>query len=225
VVKTVRKNPDADLLAALEYLRRQFPEEFQWSEHAAWVYFQKGDMRRSLSILGPLIGGNLRGMRVQSLLIASEAARIEGIQKRAVGILEAAHAMYPEKASILNNLVYNLAQDQATVARARELLPGLLQIGGDSYAILDTAAFVYLRSGQLERAREYMRRALTAAGDADYGVHEVRLNAAEILLRSGDYTAARQQIQGVRQDKTRSELVDMRAVELLRELDIRVKKK
>jgi tetratricopeptide (TPR) repeat protein len=215
VVKSVKKNPDADFVAALEYLRGQFPDEFKWSEQLALVYFQKGDMQRSLSILSPLIGGRLKGVRIQSVLVASEAARMEGEHIKAVGILETAHAVYPEKASILNNLVYNLAQDKATVSRAMELLPALVQMGGNNYAALDTAAVVYLRSGQLEKARDAMRRALAVLRDGDYAANEVKLNAAEVFLRSGDYATALRQVEDVRKDRGRSGLVENRARELL----------
>jgi len=219
LVKTIRNKPDADLVSALEYLKDQSPEESRWAEQLAWIYFQKGDLRRSLNVLGPIISRNLRGIRVQSLLIAAEAARLEGVRDRALGILETAHSMYPERVSILNNLIYNLAQDDTTVRRARELLPGLLEIGGGSYAILDTAAIVYLRSGQLERARDFMRRALDAVREGDYGSLEVKLNAAEILLRSGELSAARDQVESVRRDRSRTAVMDIRARELLGEIE------
>ena len=219
LIKALKKSVDADMLAALEYLQERFSDDFRWSESLGFAYFQKGDVRRTLSVLAPIIRRDIRGIRVQSLLLAAESARLEGSGPKSRGILETAHALYPDKLSILNNLIYSLAQDRATVRRARELLPGLLRMGGESYAILDTAAVVYLRSGQLDRAREYSNRAMSLVGNRDYASLEVRLNAAEILFRSGQLQLARTRVESVRRARGRSRVVDLRARELLAEIE------
>ena len=219
LIKALKKSVDADMLAALEYLQERFPDDFRWSESLGLVYFQKGDVRRTLSVLAPIIRHDIRGIRVQSLLLAAEAARLEGRGPESRGILETARSLYPEKLSILNNLIYSLAQDRATLRRARELLPGLLRMGGESYAIMDTAAVVYLRSGQLDRAREYSNRAMSLVGDNDYASLEVKLNAAEILFRSGQLQLARARVRDIRQARSRSRVVDVRARELQSEIE------
>jgi len=214
-VKAAGKNIDKDLLTALEYLRETLPQEKIWAEQLGRVYFEKYDAERALAVLGPLIAEDVRGVRVHSLLLAAEAARQEGEMRRAIDILETAHAMYPEKVAILNNLVYNLAQNEQTLPRARELLPGLLALGGDSFVVLDTAAMVYLRSGQLATAREYMEKALNLLDEDDYTALEVNLNAAEVLFRSGEYENARRKLEEIRRNPAVPHLIDMNARRLL----------
>jgi Tfp pilus assembly protein PilF len=222
-LKSLERSSDTDMVSALEFLRQHFPDDRYWAEQLAYVYFQKGDAQRTLSVLSPVIEADVRGIRVQSLLVAAEAARMEGAQRQSVGILEAAHALYPERLNVLNNLVYVLAQDRATLKRARELLPALLQAGGDSYAVLDTAAMVHLRSGDLEKARQFMDQALNRMQDGSYGALEVGLNAAEILFRSGELDAARARLEKVRKDPRCPHAVVLGARRLLREIELAVR--
>src|SRR5262249_50896715 len=152
------------------------------------------------TLLDPLISQQLAGVRVRSLLLAAEAARVSGYDNKAVGILERALALHPDQMSVLNNLIYNLIQRPDTAARARTLLPRLLEFGTENYAVLDTAAMVYLRNGDVDTARQYMDRALAVIDDSDYSALETRLNAAEIMLQQGQLDEARTHIDAVRKD-------------------------
>lgn len=215
-IKSAGRAVDADLVRALEFLKEKHLDQSTWSERLGQVYFQKGDTGRALAVLSPMIhDGGLKGVRVQSLLMAAEAARLEGSTARGVEILEMAYSMYTDRISLLNNLVYNLAQNPSTLPRARELLPELLEKGKDSFVVLDTVAMVYLRSGQLKEARSYMDKALALLQKDDYAAMEVQLNAAEIALRSGDLQNARKIAQEVRKSKNVSNLIDMRARAIL----------
>ncbi|MBN1557617.1 MAG: archaeosortase/exosortase family protein [Lentisphaerae bacterium] len=218
-LKAAGGSSDADMVSALEFLRERFPDETQWSERLGQIYFEKRDAGRVLSVLQPAIEGDIKKVRVKSIMMAAEAARLEGDMTRAIGILERAHEMYPEKATILNNLIYYLAQNPATLPRARALLPELLEQGGEVFPVLDTAAVVYLRSGQLERAAGFMQRALAVIDERSYGVAEARLNAAEILYRLGRYESARQAVEAVRKTPNRSYEVDRRARALQEQIE------
>jgi exosortase len=214
-IKAAGNQQDADLVAALEYLRSKRPEETAWAERLGQVTFLRGDTQRALSVLSPLIHAGARGMRVQSLLMAAEAARLEGLDSRNLAILESAYSAYSDRLSILNNLVYSLAQNPATVSRALELVPELLAKGGDSFVVLDTVAVVYLRAGKLTEARRYMDQALAILNQDDYAAAEVTLNAAEILFRAGEYKEARAKAMKVRQRVDCPAILDMKARSLL----------
>jgi tetratricopeptide (TPR) repeat protein len=213
-IKSFDKSSDADMVAALEYLRERFPEETKWAERLAHIYFQKRDVGRALTVLGPAMAGDLGSVRLQSVVVAAEAARLDGDLACAVNILEAAYAMYPDRVSVLNNLVYYLAQEPETLPRARELLPALLDMGEESFAVLDTAAVVYMKSGQIDLAGEYMSRALKRVDEKSYGVSETRLNAAEILFRMGEYEKARDSLEAAMRSPDRSRDVDIGAQQL-----------
>jgi len=218
-IKSARRQVDNDLLVALEYLQDQTDAEPRWAETLGRVYFQKGDMRRALSIFGSVMEGDTRGVSIQTLILAAEAARRDAKVDRAVRILEAAYAMQPDRMSVLNNLVYLLAQNPQTLARAQALMPRLLEIGSESFAVMDTAAIVYLRSGDLESAKVWMDKATAALKKDSYSANEVRLNAAELQMRRGEYEAARASIQALRQDATRTDFIDQRARSLLRDIN------
>lgn len=211
MLKWARNSRDADVVKALQYLSEQNPEEQQWAERLGLVYFEKRDTRRALSVLSPVIDKNRPKVRIQSLLMAAEAARIEGNHVRAVEILESAYGMYPDSINILNNLIYTLLEDTATVSRAQELLPLLLEMGQDSFPVLDTAAMVYLRAGRVDRAREYMDRALSLVEPGHYAALEVTLNAAEIYLLTGDLEKAESQLEAVWEYPERPASTDRRA--------------
>jgi tetratricopeptide (TPR) repeat protein len=217
-IKIRNKQLDNDLIAGLEYLQNRAPEQKIWSEILGTVYFEKKDTKRAMSVLTPIIYEDMRGVRVQSLLLAAESARVEGEMTKAVDILEMANAMYPERLSVLNNLVYSLAQNDQTLDKARMLLPRLLDMGGDSYAVLDTASTVYMRSGDTRRAREYMERALSTMKKDAYGASEVNLNAARLFFNAGDYEAARRKAEEVRNSPEAGRLVEAHARALLEQI-------
>ncbi len=177
---------DADLRTALEYLCKHFPKEREWAEQLGHLYFHEADPARALLLLNPIVDGEAKAVRVHSLVLAAEAARLAGQRDRALHILETAAAAYPEHVGVLNNWIYTLAQDSQTLARARERLPELLRIGGNDPLVQDTAAWVYFQSGCLKEAEAHSRRALAGLRDGEYGAHEARLNAARIRLALGD---------------------------------------
>ena len=218
-LKVARREVDSDLLAALEYLQARQPEDSRWAEALGSLYFERGDLRRALAIFGSVIDEDIRGVQVRTLLLAAEAARLDNRVERAVRILEAAHALRPEQPQILNNLVYMLAQRQETLGRARELLPRLLALGDESFPVLDTAAVVAMRAGDLPQAEALMQRALDLLDKDAYGAHEVRLNLAELQIRQGRADEARQVLEALRRDATRPDYVDLRARQMLRDLE------
>lgn len=220
-IKSIQETPDADLITALEYLNEHFPKESEWAQYLGQVYFQRGDSSRALTILDPLISQELSGVRVRSLLLAAEAARVTGYDAKAIDILERALAQHQDQMSILNNLIYNLVQNRDTAPRARELLPRLLEMNDESFAVLDTAAMVYLKNGDLERAQYYMDRALAAINEEDYAALETRLNAAELLLARGQLDQAGMSIGEIRRDPRISNFLDLRARHLMDEVQRR----
>ena len=218
-IKATEGSSDADMIAALEYLKQHFPAESLWAQHLGQLYFEQGDAKRALSVLEPVIGRASGGVRVRSLLLASEAARLEGELGKAVSILQIASSMFPDNMSVLNNLVYSLAQDSRTISDAQQLLPELLEIGRGSFAVLDTAAMVYLRSDQINEAKEYMQKAVSLLREDDYAAAEVKLNAARIMVRTGEYDEARRQVMNLRKTGDLPSLLNMRALQMLEEIE------
>ena len=150
--------------------------------------------------------------------MAAEAARLEGDTQKSVRILEAARRDHPKDANVLNNLVYNLAQNPATVQQAVTLLPELLKAEGGGFAVYDTAAVVSLRSGDLKSASDFANKAIGLVKQGDYAWHEVYLNAAEAQIESGHYREARRSLDVIRKSPERTPAVETRVRELLDEI-------
>lgn len=219
-IKASGRETDADLLSALEHLREAEAEQPRWAGMLGALYFDRGNMRRSLTVFRSILDrGEAGTIPVSTWLMASEAARLDGRPDQALRLLEEAYAVHPDNVSILNNLVYLLAQDPAGRSRARALVPRLLELGSDIYAVLDTAAVVMMHEGNLEQAQDLIERALELVEEGAYGVHEIRLNAAVIQMRSGQREEARRRLEALRRDPARPNFVDQQALRLLRELD------
>lgn len=212
---------NADMVRALEYLREKFPSESYWSENLGDLYFQKHDMKRAYSILGPVIDEDISGVRVQSILMAAEAARTSGKLDQSISILEQARLMYPNRLGVLNNLVYMLALNPDTVSRAKELLPGLLDMGSERFEVLDTAAVVYMKSGDLQEANAFMEKALAVLEPDQYSTAETWLNAARLSLELGRTDEALGHLRTLRSHSDRPAWVDNEARELIRTIDSR----
>lgn len=211
---------DPDVAKALEALAAKYPSESIWSERLGELYFLQGQTERAVGILEDAIARE-QGDKFASprtYLIAAEAARREGDVARAIRILKLASVRYPKDPNVLNNLVYTLAQDDRLLAEAKALLPSLLERGRDDFALHDTAALVYMKTGDLKAADEHMRKALDYVKKGDYAWLEVYLNAAETQLRIGRFKEARDSLNLVLRTSERTQDVDTRARELQNEL-------
>jgi tetratricopeptide (TPR) repeat protein len=217
-IKSADKTRDADLIKALGFLMEHDKSDSQWAERLGQAYFENREMKRAMTILIPVLADDLKSVKVQSLLLAAEAARCEGNATRSLEILETAYAMYPQKMTILNNLVYNLAMNPGTVNRAKSLLPALLAMGGESFVVYDTASVVFMQSGQLDQARVYMEKAQKLIDNQNYAAPEANLNAARILARAGDWDAARAKAEEARRNPHAPASVEVSARRLLDEI-------
>jgi len=218
-IKTREDQTDADLIAALEYLMENFSDDTEWAERLGHVYFSKRDVRRALTVLDEAFAANAKKMRAQSLMLAAESARVAGDAPRAVEILDMARSVHPANTNVLNNLVYTLAHAPGGLPRARELLPQLLALDNASFAVLDTVATVWMRSGDLEKASQYMDKALAALVEDTYAAPEVQLNAAELHFRLGQHEKALEEAQAVRRVPDKSDALDLRARQLIRQIE------
>lgn len=219
-LKSGSSKPDADMIRALAGLQAQYPDEGVWSERLGDAYFQRGQSDQAMTVLEAALrrSGTKQPPLIRTYLVAAESARLEGHAEQAVRILEGACKDYPNNPNILNNLVYALAQDPATVGKAVKLLPDLLKAGEGSFAVYDTAAVVALRSGDLKAAGEYAAKAVNLVKQGDYAWHDVYLNAAEAQIGLGRYREARQNLDVVRKSTERSQATETRVRALLDEI-------
>lgn len=217
-IRLLENKVDANMIEALYQLKERFPDDPKWQERLGYVHFQRGDFKKALEILGPIIDRKSAILTATTFLSAAESARREGNTFKAVNILEIAYARYPDRLSILNNLAYYLAENTGTVARATQLLPQLLELGKDRFEVLDTAAVICLRAGKLELAQMYSEKALELLDEKHYSALETKLNFAEIKLRRGAKAEARKIIESIIVHRDASEIVRQKAARLLAEI-------
>jgi tetratricopeptide (TPR) repeat protein len=220
MIKISSSKTDPDLIRALESLASHYPDESTWIERLGEVYFQSGQTDRALSVLEDALAREVGYKQTlpKTHLLAAEAARREGNIPRAIKILQDAHTRYPTDMNVLNNLIFSLAQDPMYVSEAIPLLPSLLKNQANNFAILDTVALVYLRTGKLAEAEHHMLKALSLVKKSDYAWQEVYLNAAEIQLRLGKLREANETLSSIFKSIDRSSIIDARARALQDEL-------
>jgi putative PEP-CTERM system TPR-repeat lipoprotein len=119
--------------------------------------------------------------------------------------------LQPENAVALNNLAWSLYElkDPAAAGfaeRAYDLAPG-------NPAIQDTYGWILVNQGDAKRGVEILGKAAGAAPNA----LEIRMHYAKALLKSGDRSAARKELEAVASAKNESPL-KAEAVELLKQL-------
>lgn len=214
-LKSAGRTVDADLIGALEHLKAAYPENKRWPQELGMVYFEKGDTVRALSVLNAIIKEDIRSVTALSFMLAAEAARIDGDSDRSIDILRAAYALYPETSVVLNNLVYGLAQDPATLDEAVSLLPALGALKDKTFHVYDTMAMVCMKNGQFNEAEKNMKKALETIDAKSYSADEVKLNSAELLLNMGAIDAAESRLNELMVDQGRSDMVDRKARKLL----------
>jgi len=220
-IKSIGTATDVDTVTALEYLKEHFPKETQWGERLGDVYFQKGNIRRAMNVFEETMFGNLSGVKVRSLLLAAEAARLEGDYAKAIKILESAYALHPDMPGVLNNLVYNLVrhgENRENVMRAKELLPKLIEIGGKSAYAMDTIAMAYMEMGNLPQAKKYSQKARELIDRGEYAGLEVDFNAAEVLFRMGELGDAKEILEKIIYSADKSRFVETGTRELLKKI-------
>ena len=220
-IKAGQRVRDGELIKALEFLTTTEDDDPRWAENLGAVYFLNRDTKRALSILRPVIASGIERVRSSSLVLAAEASRQQDEPMQALKLMESARSLHPDSLPILNNLIYYLAADPRTASRARALVDTLLEEGRESFAVLDTVAMVYLNTGDLDKAREYMDKALALLPEDHPARLETRLNSAELLYASGALDEARKVATEVRTDPGRDPVVDRRSQRLLAEMEMR----
>jgi len=93
----------------------------------------------------------------------------------------------PENAQALNALGYTLADRTDRYREAYELIKKAMEISPGDYYILDSMGWVLYRQGKLDKAVEYLRRALAIRNDPEIAAH-----LGEVLWVKGDKEGARE---------------------------------
>ena len=206
---------DSEAKRALQYLMQNADDTDFWEEKLAIALFREGDYRRSAEMLNRIAAKADENDKARLTLLAAEAQRLRGESDSNLAVLRGAYAARPDRVDILNNLVYALSDEPGMVNEAVRLLPQLIEKAREDFRVLDTIAVVYLRSGDVESAKEWAEKAIAGAPQQGYHAAEAYMNAAEIQYAAGDRKAALNLIETARKRAKLPADLDRRALKLL----------
>jgi exosortase/archaeosortase family protein len=186
-----RIETDSEIVESLRKLRAAYPDDPRWAQTLGYVRFTRGGWEIVDALYQMTVAIQGGATNPTPYAIAAEAARLMGDLPRAVEWLRKAVARHPNDANLLNNLVYTLAFDPGTVAEAVSRLPALMERDPRNLRILDTAAAVYLRAGDVNKAEDLTERlAVQTTPDSALGFRARTYRAAVALKRNRPQEAA-----------------------------------
>ena len=100
--------------------------------------------------------------------------------------LQAVLTLQPDNATVLNALGYMLAVNTQRYADATDLIGKALAARPDDPAVMDSMGWVLFRTGKLEEAENWLRKAYNLLPDPEVASHLV-----EVLIARGNKTEAK----------------------------------
>jgi len=219
MLKGMAGHSDRDLITALRELQTQEPDNLRWRMLLGAARFQRGGAETidALYELSAAIESGTQDRWVY--LLAAESARLVGNVDRAIRILRDARNLFAQDSAVLNNLIYTLAGEPAHLKEAVRLLPVLFELEGDELNVADTAAVVYMRDGQLDRAESMLADMIAWLPEGTHTWFNVRYHLAELAFRRGRHKDAREQLRALVRREDCPAGVELEAGRLMQRLE------
>ncbi len=182
---------DPEMINALKNLHEQDPDNRHWSEMLGYVQFMRGSDGLIDSMFHLTSAMNAGSTNKFVFALAGETARQLGNNDNAVAILRTAYKHYPEDKIIINNLIYTLAQSEATAPDALIYIPKLLRIDKQDPDILDTVATALLKAHQLDKAEDIITLLLKRHSHIQKHWFSANMKLAEIAMLRNNHAKAK----------------------------------
>ncbi|WP_159432273.1 tetratricopeptide repeat protein [Sulfurivirga caldicuralii] len=167
----------------------------------AQLYQAAGDRAGALATASKV--ETLAADDVQTLLTLSALYYDLKAYDRYEALLRKVLTLAPDNPEALNALGYFYVEQNRNLDEAKQLLEKALKRSPDSYYILDSVGWLYYRLGDLDKAADYLRRALALQADEEVLAHLLEVEAArgdrqavEQLLRKYDKLIAGSEMLG-----------------------------
>ena len=187
---TDEMDADSEMVNALRDLRNSDPKHPLWPQMLGYIRFRRGGkeiLDAQFEMSTAIAGG---ATNLTPYIIAAEVSRLLRNQDQSVRTLRRALGIHPGNLVVLNNLAYTLVQEGTNMTEALSLLPELIPAAEKDPRIRDTVALVYLRNGNVERARETIKQNLQDATPGSPLWFRCQTHLAEIAWKQGsDQTA------------------------------------
>jgi exosortase/archaeosortase family protein len=181
---------DSEMVNALRDLRHSDPRHPLWPQMLGYIRFRRGGkeiLDAQFEMNTAIASG---ATNLTPYLIAAEVSRLLRNDDQAVRTLRRALEIHPGNLVVLNNLAYTLVQGGTNRTEALLLLPELIPAATKDPRVRDTVALVYLRNGNVERARETITRNLQNATPGAALWFRCQMHLAEIAWRQGNEQTA-----------------------------------
>jgi len=116
-------------------------------------------------------------------MVAEKLDRIDVAEARLRRLLE----LTPDNAQALNALGYTLVDRTPRVAEGLDLIEKALKLSPEDPFILDSMGWALYRTGKLDGAETYLRRAMAERPDAEIAAH-----LGEVLWAKGERASAQE---------------------------------
>ncbi len=176
---------DSAMVHALINLRSDDPHNPLWTQMLGFIRLKRGGWEAvdALQLMNTALEEG--ATNVTPYMIAAQASWTLGNAGRAVDLLRAGLEKHPGNPAMLNNLVFMLSNSPDSISEALELVPRLLESSDDDPDIMNTAAFAWLRAGQLDKAERILSRLIKEAAERTPAWFRARMHQAETaFLRS-----------------------------------------
>lgn len=158
-----------EALALIEKGKQRYPGDKELRMLEASYLEEQGQLDKAERVLREVVAAHPKDL--EAMFQLGVLLDKEGRPQEAMQAMERVVAQDPDHADALNYIGYTLAVMDKDLDRALVLVKNALkQKPGNGY-IIDSLAWVYYKLGQLQQAWEEIRRAVSAADDAEIWEH------------------------------------------------------
>ena len=155
------------------------PKNIGISEYLAQFYFYKKRPQEAIKVYEKILETNPD--YVEALFWLGYLYEEHGQRSKALETWERGAEVDPSFAPILNCLGYTYAEEGVNLDKAEEMIKKALEKEPENGAYLDSLGWVYYKKGGLEKAKEYILKAIGLIKDPDVYEH-----LGDIYIELGD---------------------------------------
>ena len=153
----------------LNNAHEQKPKDIGISEYLAQFYFYKKRPQEAIEVYEKIL--ELNPDHAEALFWLGNLYENSGQRNKALEMWERGIKIEPTSAPLLNCLGYTYAQEGVKLNLAEEMVRKALEEDPENGAYLDSLGWVYYKKGDLEKAKEYVLKAIDLIKDPDVYEH------------------------------------------------------
>jgi len=145
------------------------PKDIGISEYLAQFYFYKQKPQEAIKIYEKIL--ELNPKHVVALFWLGYLYDEAGRRKEAIEVWNKGLAIDEAYAPILNSLAYVYALEDRNLDQAQKMVEKALKVEPENGAYLDSLGWIYFKKGNLEKAKEYLEKAIANIKDPEIYEH------------------------------------------------------